>query len=217
MTCRIRCNMSERVRMWPPKPQRLVFQLKMLGGSLSPDSSLSALEMLIQILPSVEKPASNICENIWITAESASSKCTWFRSRNMGFGMCKTNKQKLTKEPSNGCEIPAQGHFWVKIWEDSVCFYNQPAGKVATVLSGWLKLVQQFLSGDIQPPVLAASRGGIIPHFAPKQSTIWDLHNVMSRKVREYLEIPPKIFDLETTAKIFDFCWDFCCVTPRRI
>lgn len=96
MTCRIRCNMSERVRMWPPKPQRLVFQLKMLGGSLSPDSSLSALEMLIQILPSVEKPASNICENIWKTAESASSKCTAFRSRNMGFGMCKTNKQTKT-------------------------------------------------------------------------------------------------------------------------
>lgn len=177
----------------------------MLDGRLSPVSSLSALETVIQILPSVEKPASNIYENMCIKAESAFSKSTTFRSRNMGFGMCKTNK--LTKEPSNGWEIPAQCHLRMKIQEESVCFHNHSAGKVATLLSDWLKFMQHFFSGDIQPPVLAASRGGIVPHIVPKQRTgIWDLHNVMSRKVREYLETTPN-----------DFLWDFCCVTPGRI
>lgn len=69
----------------------------MLGGRLSPVNSLSALEMVIQILPSVEKAASNIYENMWIKAESASSKHTAFRSRNMVFGYV-PNKQKNSQK-----------------------------------------------------------------------------------------------------------------------
>lgn len=49
--------------------------------------------------------------------------------------------------------------------------FFQLAGKVATLLSDWLKPVQQLLSGNIQTPVLATSRGGITPHLVPKQST----------------------------------------------
>lgn len=202
MTCRIRCNISESQIVAPQNHWRMVFPLKMLGGRLSPDSSLSALEIMIQILPSLEKTTSKIYENTCIKAENASSKHSTFRSRNMGFGMCKKNKLRTFKWLWNTSTLS----FLDENSGGSSVFTINQQGKVATLLSDGLKLVQHFLSGDIQPPVLAASTAGIIPHLVPKQSTgIRDLYNVMSR-VREHLETTPH-----------GFLCDFCCVTPGRI
>lgn len=147
----------------------------------------------------------NSLKNLWkymYKTENASSKHSTFRSRNMGFGMCKKNKLRTFKWLWNTSTLSFLDENSGGL---SVFTINQQ-GKVATLLSDGLKLVQHFLSGDIQPPVLAASTAGIIPHLVPKQSTgIRDLYNVMSR-VREHLETTPH-----------DFLCDFCCVTPGRI